>query len=174
MIACGARLRVHGIFQRNFSGELAELSRQFPDIEMQALSMDFSSTLALPGSVRCGNRLFFYPGSSIGNFTPESAIDLLSRLAPCGAIQRLGIAGCADEMSYGHHTSAIRKFNDYPQYPWTIMEKSPTRAGLFPADSGSYPPSPFLGVCLLISCRRSCLCHRPYLRPFWLRFWLRF
>ena len=170
MIACDARLRVHGIFQRNFSGELAELSRQFPDIEMQALSMDFSSTLALPGSVRCGNRLFFYPGSSIGNFTPESAIDLLSRLEPCGAIQRLGIAGCADEMSDGHHTSAIRKFNDYPQYPWTIMEKSPTRAGLFPADSGSYPPSPFLGVCLLTSCRRSCLCHRPYLRPFWLRF----
>ena len=59
---------------------LALLSRQFPDIEMQALGMDFSSTLALPGSVRRGNRLFFYPGSSIGNFTPEAAMDLLGNL----------------------------------------------------------------------------------------------
>ena len=64
---------------------LAELSRQFPDIEMQALGMDLSSMLALPRSVRQGNRLFFYPGSSIGNFTPEAAMDLLGILRrQCG------------------------------------------------------------------------------------------
>jgi dimethylhistidine N-methyltransferase len=56
---------------------IASLRTAHPDIEMQALGMDFSEKLTLPASVRASHRLFFYPGSSIGNFTPEAALSLL-------------------------------------------------------------------------------------------------
>ena len=59
---------------------LRELRGLFPAIEMQALAMDFSAGLTLPRSVRAEKRLFFYPGSSIGNFSPEAALGLLRNL----------------------------------------------------------------------------------------------
>lgn len=61
-------------------GALAELARAFPGISMVALGMDFSASLDLPRSVRGDKRLFFYPGSSIGNFTPAAALAFLSRI----------------------------------------------------------------------------------------------
>lgn len=65
---------------------LTRLRQRFPQIEMDALGMDFSTEFALPAQVRAERRLFFYPGSSIGNFTPEEAQDFLTRLrAQCGA-----------------------------------------------------------------------------------------
>jgi dimethylhistidine N-methyltransferase len=61
------------------------LSQRFPHIDMLALGLDFSSALALPASVRAAQRLFFYPGSSIGNFTPEQALAFLQRIhGACG------------------------------------------------------------------------------------------
>ena len=52
---------------------------------MRPLGMDFSGSLELPDSVREERRLFFYPGSSIGNFTPDEARDFLQRVhAQCG------------------------------------------------------------------------------------------
>ena len=42
--------------------------------------MDFSSTIELPTVVRREKRLFFYPGSSIGNFPPAEAAALLGRI----------------------------------------------------------------------------------------------
>ena len=59
---------------------LARLRRQYPDIAMTGLGMDMSEGLALPDSVPDGGRLFFYPGSSIGNFTPADAAGFLSDL----------------------------------------------------------------------------------------------
>lgn len=59
---------------------VARLQQQFPQIEMTAIGMDFSDTLDLPDAVRPEKRLFFYPGSSIGNFTPEEALAFLQRL----------------------------------------------------------------------------------------------
>jgi dimethylhistidine N-methyltransferase len=56
------------------------LRRRFPQIEMTAVGMDFSSELELPEQVRRRRRLFFYPGSSIGNFTPEQAAAFLGRV----------------------------------------------------------------------------------------------
>jgi dimethylhistidine N-methyltransferase len=56
------------------------LQRQFPDIEMTALGMDFSKSLVLPPEVRRERRVFFYPGSSIGNFDPEAALAFLRQL----------------------------------------------------------------------------------------------
>ncbi len=55
------------------------LQQRFPHIEMTALGLDFSAGLDLPGVVRPEKRLFFYPGSSIGNFTPVEARAFLRR-----------------------------------------------------------------------------------------------
>lgn len=64
---------------------LARLRQRFPQIAMEALGMDFSNKFELPAQVRAERRLFFYPGSSIGNFTPEDAQAFLTRLrAQCG------------------------------------------------------------------------------------------
>jgi dimethylhistidine N-methyltransferase len=49
-------------------------------IDMHALGIDFSAGLALPETVGPNRRLFFYPGSSIGNFTPDEALGFLERL----------------------------------------------------------------------------------------------
>jgi L-histidine Nalpha-methyltransferase len=59
---------------------LASLQRQNPDLLMLGLGMDFSSSLALPPEVGEGSRLFFYPGSSIGNFTPADALPFLRQI----------------------------------------------------------------------------------------------
>jgi dimethylhistidine N-methyltransferase len=56
------------------------LRQRFPMIKMTGIGMDFSATLDLPEAVRRDKRLFFYPGSSIGNFTPVEAAALLGRL----------------------------------------------------------------------------------------------
>jgi dimethylhistidine N-methyltransferase len=64
---------------------LERLRQRFTDIDMLACGIDFSHQFALPDGVRDERRLFFYPGSSIGNFTPAEAVDFLRRLrAQCG------------------------------------------------------------------------------------------
>lgn len=52
---------------------VSRLQQRFPQIDMTPLGLDFSSGFSLPDSVRHRRRLFFYPGSSIGNFSPEQA-----------------------------------------------------------------------------------------------------
>jgi dimethylhistidine N-methyltransferase len=61
-------------------GAVEQLRHRFPEMNMQALAQDFSARLALPNTVGTPRRLFFYPGSSIGNFRPDEAFDLLARL----------------------------------------------------------------------------------------------
>ncbi|MFA9218264.1 MAG: L-histidine N(alpha)-methyltransferase [Sphingomonadaceae bacterium] len=56
------------------------LQQRFPQIQMTALGLDFSNGFALPDSVRHQRRLFFYPGSSIGNFSPAQAVQFLRGL----------------------------------------------------------------------------------------------
>ena len=71
----------------DFVGEaIARLRQRFPQIDMTALGLDFSERLELPAVVRPDKRLFFYPGSSIGNFTPPQALAFLRRArAQCDA-----------------------------------------------------------------------------------------
>lgn len=65
---------------------IGPLRQRFPHIDMLVLGQDFSSALSLPPAVRRASRLFFYPGSSIGNFSPFEAVALLGRLrAACDA-----------------------------------------------------------------------------------------
>lgn len=59
---------------------VGSLAYRFPWIDMIGVGMDFSSELNLPMEVRKTGRLFFYPGSSIGNYTPEAALSLLRNI----------------------------------------------------------------------------------------------
>jgi dimethylhistidine N-methyltransferase len=60
------------------------LSASHPEIRMAGVGMDFSTSLDLPAPVLRdieGTRpLFFYPGSSIGNFAHDQAMDFLRRI----------------------------------------------------------------------------------------------
>ena len=59
---------------------LTTLQRQRPDLPMLGLGVDFSASLELPVEIGAGSRLFFYPGSSIGNFTPTDALLFLRQI----------------------------------------------------------------------------------------------
>ena len=59
---------------------VGDLQQRFPHIQMTGLGLDFSSALQLPDRVQRDRRTFFYPGSSIGNFTPDEAVDFFRRL----------------------------------------------------------------------------------------------
>jgi dimethylhistidine N-methyltransferase len=56
------------------------LSRDYPDLAVTALGMDFIHDLeAATPYLPAGRRLIYYPGSSIGNFPPDAATALLAR-----------------------------------------------------------------------------------------------
>jgi dimethylhistidine N-methyltransferase len=66
---------------RDFLNEaVSRLRQRFPDIAMTALALDLSTPFALPEAVDPARRVFFYPGSSIGNFAPHEAIAFLRRV----------------------------------------------------------------------------------------------
>ena len=53
------------------------VDRQFPDIAVFPVEADFTNHVALPAEIDGLPRLGFFPGSTIGNFVPQSATDLL-------------------------------------------------------------------------------------------------
>jgi L-histidine Nalpha-methyltransferase len=55
------------------------LQREHPQMPMVGVGLDFSQSLELPAEVGDGPRTLFYPGSSIGNFTPDQALAFLRR-----------------------------------------------------------------------------------------------
>jgi dimethylhistidine N-methyltransferase len=66
-------------------GAVAALQAQYPALPILPLGLDFSEGLALPAQVQQDRRLFFYPGSSLGNFSPLQALQFLRRLRhACG------------------------------------------------------------------------------------------
>jgi dimethylhistidine N-methyltransferase len=70
---------------------VGQLQRQFPAIAMLPLGMDFSTALDLPPAVSARRRLFFYPGSSIGNFHPDEALAFLRRLREADGDLLIGV-----------------------------------------------------------------------------------
>jgi dimethylhistidine N-methyltransferase len=56
---------------------LRALQRVYPDIEMIGVGQDFSAALHLPQALASERTLVFYPGSSVGNFSPGDAERLL-------------------------------------------------------------------------------------------------
>ena len=59
---------------------LGSLQAQHPKLPMVGVGMDFSSAFSLPPQAGSGPHVLFYPGSSIGNFTPETALRFLQQL----------------------------------------------------------------------------------------------
>lgn len=53
----------------------AELRRAFPRLDVQPVVADYTQRVALPApTADSGARIGFFPGSTIGNFTPEEAV----------------------------------------------------------------------------------------------------
>ena len=69
------------------------LQREFPEMRMTGVGLDFSARLSLPAGVVAGPAVVFYPGSSIGNFDPEQAQRLLvqAREAAAGGALLIGV-----------------------------------------------------------------------------------
>jgi dimethylhistidine N-methyltransferase len=59
---------------------LTGMARDWPELELVGVVTDFSRRLDLEGVLDSGPATFFYPGSSIGNFTPEGARDFLGQV----------------------------------------------------------------------------------------------
>jgi dimethylhistidine N-methyltransferase len=88
---CAKAAKMFGLLQPrqyvpvDISGEFLEaavagLRVAHPEIPILPVAMDFSEGLHLPAQVRRERRLFFYPGSSLGNFTPLQALQFLQRV----------------------------------------------------------------------------------------------
>ncbi|MGK2899409.1 MAG: L-histidine N(alpha)-methyltransferase [Burkholderiaceae bacterium] len=59
---------------------LERVQREHPALDVVGLGQDFSAALDLPDDLVDGRAVFFYPGSSIGNFAPHDALAFLKRL----------------------------------------------------------------------------------------------
>jgi dimethylhistidine N-methyltransferase len=59
-----------------------DLSLRFPSLDIRPVCADYTSTVAIP-LVResTGKKVVFFPGSTIGNFTPDEAIGFLKQVA---------------------------------------------------------------------------------------------
>ena len=55
----------------------SELQSRFPKLDVIPVVADFARPFSLPGGIEHVARLGFFPGSTIGNFVPASATDLL-------------------------------------------------------------------------------------------------
>jgi L-histidine N-alpha-methyltransferase len=59
---------------------LRRVQRENPQLDVVGLGQDFSSRLEIDAELIDGRAVFFYPGSSIGNFTPDEAHAFLKRV----------------------------------------------------------------------------------------------
>ncbi len=57
-----------------------QMSREIPWLEIHAVCNDFSYKLILPVGISDAARVVFFPGSSIGNFSPDEAVRYLSEI----------------------------------------------------------------------------------------------
>lgn len=78
----------------DYLGEaLAQLQARHPGVDMLGVGLDFSHALTLPDELGAGPRTLFYPGSSIGNFSPAEALAFLrqARAACQGGALLVGV-----------------------------------------------------------------------------------
>ncbi|MCM2327714.1 MAG: L-histidine N(alpha)-methyltransferase [Lysobacter sp.] len=84
------------------TGALERLAPDFPGVELVGVATDFSHALDLDDVLTETPALFFYPGSSIGNFTPAQARTFLARIrhycvARPGSSLLIGVDGKKDK-----------------------------------------------------------------------------
>ena len=73
---------------------VAALRAQFPALAIEPLVADFTRLTALPQlAPRRGRRVVFFPGSTIGIFTPEQASALLERIGQAAGPDALLVVG---------------------------------------------------------------------------------
>jgi dimethylhistidine N-methyltransferase len=93
----------------------AVLASEHPSLPIYAVCQDFAAGLALPTALPAAPRLVFYPGSSIGNFTPDAAVALLAPLARPGDALLIGVDLVKDtarlEAAYDDPTGVTAAFN---------------------------------------------------------------
>ena len=72
----------------------AVVRKRFPDLSISPVTADFARSFELPNEVADLPKLGFFPGSTIGNFVPRSATDLLRhfrKLLGTGALLLIGM-----------------------------------------------------------------------------------
>jgi dimethylhistidine N-methyltransferase len=75
-----ARYLAVDIAEDALARSLARLAPEFPEIELRGIVVDFTHGLDLEADLDGRPVTFFYPGSSIGNFTPDEARAFLARV----------------------------------------------------------------------------------------------
>ncbi len=65
-----------------------ELAIEYPWLEVHAVCTDFTREMRVPPSAPEGAHVAFFPGSSIGNFAPDAAVEFLQAI-----VQLVGING---------------------------------------------------------------------------------
>ncbi len=56
------------------------LQTAYPQLQVHACAADLTTDWALPADIPLARRVVYYPGSSIGNFAPAQALQLLQRM----------------------------------------------------------------------------------------------
>ena len=72
--------RALDISKEYLEAAVADLQKQFPHIAMSAQAIDLSLPIAFPDIAEL-RKIFFFPGSSIGNYDPEKADQFFKNLA---------------------------------------------------------------------------------------------
>jgi len=90
------------IAMHEIAAALERMAPDFPGLELAGVATDFSRALDLDGVLSESPALFFYPGSSIGNFTPTDARSFLARIhrycvARPGSSLLIGVDGKKDK-----------------------------------------------------------------------------
>ncbi|MDW3094500.1 MAG: L-histidine N(alpha)-methyltransferase [Gammaproteobacteria bacterium] len=76
------------ISKEHLLASATQMSKEIPWLEIHAVCNDFTCKLTLPEGLSDAARVVFFPGSSIGNFSPDAAIQYLSEVKDL-----LGIGG---------------------------------------------------------------------------------
>ena len=71
----------------------AEIAGAFPSIAVEPVVADFARPFELPASISARPKLGFFPGSTIGNFVPRTATDLLRSFRD--------LLGCSSQLLIG-------------------------------------------------------------------------
>jgi dimethylhistidine N-methyltransferase len=71
------------IAQEQLAASCNALARAYPGLRVVAMRADFAGGIVLPqGELEAARRVLYFPGSTIGNFTPDEARAFLARWAP--------------------------------------------------------------------------------------------
>lgn len=94
------------------------LAADYPWLEVHAACADYTRGVALPGAINPQRLVAFFPGSSIGNFTPEAAEQFLAsfhRCLPAGSGLLIGVDLVKDpgilEAAYNDADGITAEFN---------------------------------------------------------------